>query len=263
MSSEKASALVLRLVDFSETSSVVTLFTREFGKVQALAKGGRRPKGPFESALDLLALCRIVFLRKSSDALDLLTEAKLERRFRPPAGSLAALYAGYYLAELLGALTDNYDPHPELFDEADEALSALRRRRPGTESVSIRVDGVAIAGAFALAGHLRRVRRGGAAGRSGAVFSGGGGRVVWDVPNRKDAGRFAERWRAGGDARAGRSAAGPLASGRFGAAGGRRIARIVEPLFDAFAWPRVGNAPLPDGAGSDGAAGPQQGDYRT
>jgi DNA repair protein RecO (recombination protein O) len=126
MSSEKASALVLRLVDFSETSSVVTLFTREFGKVQALAKGGRRPKGPFESALDLLALCRILFLRKSSDALDLLTEAKLERRFRPPAGSLAALYAGYYVAELLAKLTENNDPHPELFDEADRALLALR-----------------------------------------------------------------------------------------------------------------------------------------
>ncbi len=126
MSSEKASALVLRLVDFSETSLVVTLFTREFGKVQALAKGGRRLKGPFESALDLLAHCRIVFLRKSSDALDLLTEAKLQRRFRPPAGSLAALYAGYYVAELLAKLTENYDPHPELFDQADGALLALR-----------------------------------------------------------------------------------------------------------------------------------------
>ncbi len=83
MSSEKATALVLKVVEFSETSSVVTLFTREFGKIHALAKGARRPKGPFESALDLLALCRIVFLRKSSGALDLLTEAKLERRFRP------------------------------------------------------------------------------------------------------------------------------------------------------------------------------------
>jgi len=82
MSSEKATAIVLRSVDFSESSSVVTLFTREFGKIHALAKGARRPKGPFEGALDLLALCRIVFLRKSSGALDLLTEAKLERRLR-------------------------------------------------------------------------------------------------------------------------------------------------------------------------------------
>src|SRR5580698_9751588 len=125
MSSEKASALILRLVDFSETSSVVTLFTREFGKVQALAKGGRRPKGPFESALDLLSLCRIVFLRKSSDALDLLTEAKLERRFRVVGRDLSNLYAAYYLAELLNELTDAADPHPELFDAADSTLLAL------------------------------------------------------------------------------------------------------------------------------------------
>ena len=88
MSSEKATAIVIRTVEFSETSLVVTLFTREFGKIGALAKGARRLKGPFESALDLLALCRIVFLHKSSDALDLLTEAKLLRRFRPAGRNL-------------------------------------------------------------------------------------------------------------------------------------------------------------------------------
>ena len=82
MSSEKTLAIVIRVVEFSETSCVVTLFTRDFGKIGALAKGARRLKSPFESALDLLAVCRIVFLHKSSDALDLLTEAKLERRFR-------------------------------------------------------------------------------------------------------------------------------------------------------------------------------------
>jgi len=135
MSSEKATAIVLRTIDFSETSSVVTLFTREFGKVRALAKGARRPKGPFESALDLLALCRIVFLRKSSESLDLLTEAKLERRFRPPGGDLSSLYAAYYVAELLNELTDDYDPHPKLFDAADETLAALSS--PGRVSAAL------------------------------------------------------------------------------------------------------------------------------
>jgi len=125
MSSEKATAIVLRVTEFSETSSVVTLFTREFGKVRGIAKGARRIKGPFESALDLLAVCRIVFLRKSSDSLDLLTEAKLERRFRPPGSELSNLYAAYYVAELLNALTDEYDSHPGLFDAADETLVAL------------------------------------------------------------------------------------------------------------------------------------------
>src|SRR5512143_2186053 len=98
MSSEKATAIVLRTVEFSETSLILTLFTREFGKVRGLAKGARRLKSAFESALDLLALCRIVFLRKSSDALDLLTEAKLLRRFRPAGRDLLSLYAGYYVA---------------------------------------------------------------------------------------------------------------------------------------------------------------------
>jgi DNA repair protein RecO (recombination protein O) len=125
MPSEKATAIVLRTVDFSETSLVVTLFTREFGKIGALAKGARRLKNPFESALDVLTLCRIVFLHKSSDALDLVTEAKLLRRFRPAGRNLGSLYAGYYVAELLGELTDENDPCPELFDLADETLEAL------------------------------------------------------------------------------------------------------------------------------------------
>jgi DNA repair protein RecO (recombination protein O) len=126
MAAEKATALVLRVIDFSETSVICTLFTREFGRISALAKGARRPKGPFESALDLLSLCRVVFLRKTSGALDLLTEAKLERRFRPAAGNLENLYAGYYIAELLGEFGEDYDPLPELFDAANAALLALR-----------------------------------------------------------------------------------------------------------------------------------------
>ena len=39
MSSEKTTAIVIRLVDFSESSCVVTLFTRDFGKISGLAKG--------------------------------------------------------------------------------------------------------------------------------------------------------------------------------------------------------------------------------
>lgn len=129
MAAEKATAIVVRTIDFSETSLVVTLFTREFGKMGALAKGAKRLKSPFESALDLLALCRIVFLRKSSDALDLVTEAKLMRRFRLDERSLAGLYGGYYVAELLAELTHDYEPMPELFDLADSTLVELSAGR--------------------------------------------------------------------------------------------------------------------------------------
>ena len=125
MAAEKALALVVRTTDWSETSRIATLWTREFGRVRVLAKGGRRLKSNFDSALDLLTLCTIVLLRKSSGSLDLLTEAQVVERFPRLRGDLAALYAGYYVAELLADWTEDYDPHPVLFDEARATLRDL------------------------------------------------------------------------------------------------------------------------------------------
>src|SRR5438309_9407366 len=105
MAAEKTLALVVRTTDWSETSRIATLWTREHGKVRALAKGGRRLKSNFECALDLLTVCSIVFLRKSSGGLDLLTEAQVVERFPRLRGDLAALHAAYYVAELLAAWT--------------------------------------------------------------------------------------------------------------------------------------------------------------
>src|SRR3954447_20953473 len=122
---EQATGLVIRTTDWSETSRIATLWTRELGKVRALAKGGRRLKSNFESSLDLLTVCSIVLLRKSSGGLDLLTEAQVVRRFPQLPKDLQALYAAYYVAELLADWTEDYDPHPPLFDEALETLRAL------------------------------------------------------------------------------------------------------------------------------------------
>jgi DNA repair protein RecO (recombination protein O) len=125
VAAEKALALVVFATDWSETSRIVTLWTREFGKVRAVAKGGRRLRSSFENALDLLTLCRISLLRKSSGSLDLLTEAQLVQRFGQLSRALPALYAGYYVAELLASWTEDYDPHPALFDEAVRTLEEL------------------------------------------------------------------------------------------------------------------------------------------
>src|SRR5207253_9504853 len=125
MAAEKATALVLRTTDFSETSRIATLWSREFGKLRVLAKGGRRLKSNFEVALDLLTVCSIVLLRKQSGGLDLLTEALAVERFPALRTSLPALYAAYYVAELLAEGAEEYDPHPALFDAALDALRDL------------------------------------------------------------------------------------------------------------------------------------------
>jgi len=137
MASEKTTGIVLRVIPFSETSCIVTLFTRDFGKVTTMAKGARRPKSPFEAALDVLALCRIVFLNKNSDAMGLLTEAKLERRFRSATRSLDRLYAGYYIIELLNSLTDDGDPHPELFELSAQVIKQIDSTEITEEEVGL------------------------------------------------------------------------------------------------------------------------------
>lgn len=139
MAAEKAEALVLRTTDWSETSRIATLWTRELGKVRALAKGGRRLKSNFDNALDLLTVCGIVFLRKSAGSLDLLTEAQVTRRFPRLRQDLSALYAGYYVAELLDALTQEYDPHPEVYAEALAALEEFGPETAETASVPVRL----------------------------------------------------------------------------------------------------------------------------
>ena len=124
MASEKSIAIILRVTEYSETSCIVNLLTRDFGRIGAIAKGARRPKSPFNAAIDVLAVCQVVFINKPS-ALSILTEAKLERRFRSSETDLKRLYAGYYVIELLRTLTDEGDPVPELFDLTREMLVQL------------------------------------------------------------------------------------------------------------------------------------------
>lgn len=129
MAAEKARAIVIRTFPFGDTSSVVTLFTREYGKLRALAKGAWRPRSSFDAALDLLSICQVLVLRKSDGALDLVTEACLENRFRV-GRSQAAFLGGMHVAELLDALTADGDPQPELFDIAHASLRTLSTPRP-------------------------------------------------------------------------------------------------------------------------------------
>lgn len=134
MAAEQAHAIVIRTVPFSETSCVVTLFTREFGKLRALAKGAWRPKSAFDAALDLLSICQVLVLCKSSGGLDLLTEARLDHRFRVGA-SLLAIHGGMYVAELLDVLTADADPQPELFDVSEKTLLELSDYAGGEETI--------------------------------------------------------------------------------------------------------------------------------
>lgn len=155
MPAEQSDAIVLRIIPWSETSLIANIYTRDFGKLSVLAKGARRPKSPFEAALDLLSICRVVFIPKSADALDILTEAKLQKRFRGGEREILRLYAGYYVAELIDRLTDKGDRQPEIFELASATLDSLSQPELDVRGVVLRWE----LQMLRLVGHLPSWRR--------------------------------------------------------------------------------------------------------
>lgn len=129
-------AICMRATDFSETSQIVTFFTRENGKVSAIAKGSKRPKSTFDGPIEVFAYGEIVFSDSNKEKLATLTEFQQQPGFTHLANNIFALNCCLFAMELLNSLTDDYDPHPELFDSflhflrnVDEQLPKASCRR--------------------------------------------------------------------------------------------------------------------------------------
>jgi len=121
----KDTAICIRAVDYSETSQVVTFFTRATGKIPAIAKGSKRPKSAFDGQIDVFSYGSIVFSEPSSEKLATLTEFAQQPRFMYLSSSLLAFNCASFAAELIHHFTNEYDPHPQLFDHLLEFLQNI------------------------------------------------------------------------------------------------------------------------------------------
>lgn len=128
MPAVKDEAIVLRHLDYSETSQVLLVLTREHGPRRLIAKGVKRSTSKkFAVGIDLLERGHVVFIPKLSGEAGLATlsewwqgEAHLGLRSR-----LASWYAAQYAAEITAAMTEEGDPHPEVFDALAGVLESL------------------------------------------------------------------------------------------------------------------------------------------
>lgn len=118
-------AYVLHSHDWSESSLILELFTREQGRVVAVAKGAKRPYSQLRPVLMPFQRLSVVFgVKRSEDAeVWLLRQAEWAGGPAWPGG--AALLPGFYLNELLMRLMVRHDPHPALFDAYAQTLQAM------------------------------------------------------------------------------------------------------------------------------------------
>ncbi|MEI6082827.1 MAG: DNA repair protein RecO [Verrucomicrobiota bacterium] len=127
METERAEGIVVRLQPVTETSLLVTWFTREHGKLKTLAKGARRPKSPLRGRIDLFYEDEIIFLRSRRSDLHLLHDCFLENSHRRLRESLAGLMAASYVCELVDVLTEVEDRHAAIYIALTQVLGMLEK----------------------------------------------------------------------------------------------------------------------------------------
>ncbi len=121
-------AVVLGRLDYSESSQILVLFTQEHGKVRAIAKGAKRStKTRFSPGIDLLEIGSVMLSirHERAEGLATLTEWKQTKSLSGLREKLDRLSAAQYAAEITARLTEDWDPHPELFDDLLRTLGAL------------------------------------------------------------------------------------------------------------------------------------------
>jgi DNA repair protein RecO (recombination protein O) len=119
---KKDEAICIRTLDYSETSQIVTLFARENGKLDAMAKGSKRAKSSFDGPIEVFSYGQIVFSENGDQKLVTLAEFAQQPRFLGLRKKLFALNCSLFAAELIESFTLEFDPHPELFDVTLEFL---------------------------------------------------------------------------------------------------------------------------------------------
>ena len=114
-------AYVLHTYPFRETSLIVEIFSRDFGRMALLARGARRPRSAIRGLLMAFQPIEIGWAGKG----EVLTLIKAEWLGGQPLLVGDALFCGYYLNELLMHLLPREDAHEHLFARYAEMLARL------------------------------------------------------------------------------------------------------------------------------------------
>jgi DNA repair protein RecO (recombination protein O) len=126
----RGEGIVLQTRDLGERDRLVTLYTREHGKLTAVAAGARRLRSRFVGALELFTWGDLVGFEREGRALVRLDQFDIRRPFRPLREDLGRLGQGARMVEAIARLTAERDPQPATFALLLRALRALETGAP-------------------------------------------------------------------------------------------------------------------------------------
>ncbi len=134
MPTYQADAVVLRRLDYGEADRILTLLTREYGKLAAIAKGSRRAKARSGSSLDLFARSQMMLAKGRN--LDVVAQAERRGDVRNISGNLQRTAYACLVAEVADKVLEERHPVDDVFDLVVTTIERLNtpERSPRVES---------------------------------------------------------------------------------------------------------------------------------
>jgi len=125
MALTKVEGVILKTQAYGDTSVILRLYTRELGKLSAIAKGARRPKSPFGGVLDNLNLVAAILYYHETRDLHTLKECDLVDGFAGLRDHFDRTAVAMGMAELLHRTGLEGEPQPEVFQALVDRCRAL------------------------------------------------------------------------------------------------------------------------------------------
>jgi DNA repair protein RecO (recombination protein O) len=116
--------IVLHTRPWKEQDKLVLLYTREQGKLSAMARGGRKPHSGWGAALEPLTVLDFLLFEKGGGRL--IVQWQIEQSHAALRSDLSAMAVALYWTELLAELAQENDPNPRVYQELTDALSVLQ-----------------------------------------------------------------------------------------------------------------------------------------
>ncbi|MEI7026703.1 DNA repair protein RecO [Paenibacillus sp. y28] len=120
----QAEGIVIRAMDYGEGNKILTVFTKEYGKVGVMARGARKLKSR-HAAISQLFTCGQFVLFKSGGGLASLTYGEIIQPHHTLRADLTLAAYGSYLMELTDRLLTDQDASPALYEQLKALLMAL------------------------------------------------------------------------------------------------------------------------------------------
>lgn len=116
----RSEAVVLKRSDFGEADRLLTLYSREQGKIKAIAKGARKPQSRKTGHVELFMRSNFLFA-KGKD-LAIITQAEMVESYSALRDDLIRTTYASYALELLDQFTVEADPHLGIYELLAKAL---------------------------------------------------------------------------------------------------------------------------------------------